>query len=289
MKNILHFIHNFSPPLFIRFGFRVCGFGFTVLGLWFRVLPFAPCHWPLLRFFSFPFNILRFTLCLLPFYSSAQTLQVITKTIEKTFEVPQYAKVQVWGERSDVEIMTWNKNEIKATIELTAKHPTRSTAEKDLEALHYTADRKGKTVSLHNFVVLAKNGSKPQSNLKARFTLFVPANCAVEIQNSFGKIFIKGLQTQTIQLQTEFCTIELNDLRGTLTARTQFGTLRTENFNGLLSIFSERTDLVLQQIKGECRVRAQYGSLDIQTDKAQVKLDVETKNTELRNGTVAKQ
>ena len=102
MKNILHFIHNFSPPLFIRFGFRV--------------LPFAPCYWPLLRFFSFPFNILRFTLCLLPFYSSAQTLQVITKTIEKTFEVPQYAKVQVWGERSDVEIMTWNKNEIKATI-----------------------------------------------------------------------------------------------------------------------------------------------------------------------------
>lgn len=313
MKNILHFIHNFSPPLFICFGFwvfgfsglrfRVWGFRFMVWGLPFRVFGFGFCPLPLaprplpisvLRFFSFPFNILRFVplplaLCLLPFISSAQTLQVITKTIEKTFEVPQYAKVQVWGERSDIEIMTWNKNEIKATIELTAKHPTRSTAEKDLEALHYTADQKGKTVGLHNFVVLAKNGSKPQSNLKARFTLFVPANCAVEIQNSFGKISIKGLQTQTMQLQTEFCTIELNDLRGTLTARTQFGALRTENFNGLLSIFSERTDLILQQIKGECRVRAQYGSLDIQTDKAQVKLDVETKNTELRNGTVAKQ
>jgi DUF4097 and DUF4098 domain-containing protein YvlB len=217
----------------------------------------------------------------------AQTLQVVTKTVEKTFEAPQYAKVQVWGERSDIEIMTWGKNEIKATIELTAKHPDRSTAEKDLEALHYTADKKGKTVNLHNFVVLAKNGTKPQSNLKARFILFVPANCAVEIQNSFGKITIKGLQTQTMQLQTEFCTIELSDLRGTLTARTQFGALRTENFNGLLSIFAERTDLVLQQIKGECRVRAQYGSLDIQTDKAQVKLDVETKNTELRNGTTA--
>lgn len=224
---------------------------------------------------------------LLPFYSFGQTLQVVTKTIEKTFEASQYAKVQVWGERSDIEIMTWGKNEIKATIELTAKHPNRSTAEKDLEALHYTADKKGKTVSLHNFVVLAKNGTKPQSNLKARFTLFVPANCAVEIQNSFGKITLKGLQTQSMQLQTEFCTIELTDLRGTLTAKTQFGALRTENFNGLLSLFAERTDLVLQQIKGECRIRAQYGSLDIQTDKAQVKLDVETKNTELRNGTTA--
>lgn len=241
-----------------------------------------------------PFSLCRATVrlllfALLPFCSFGQTLQVVTKTIEKTFEASQYAKVQVWGERSDIEIMTWGKNEIKATIELTAKHPNRSTAEKDLEALHYTADKKGKTVSLHNFVVLAKNGTKPQSNLKARFTLFVPANCAVEIQNSFGKISLKGLQTQTMQLQTEFCTIELTDLRGTLTARTQFGALRTENFNGLLSIFAERTDLLLQQIKGECRVRAQYGSLDIQTDKSQVKLNVETKNTELRNGTVAKQ
>lgn len=240
----------------------------------------------------YPFAFCRATVrlllfALLPFCSFSQTLQVVTKTVEKTFEAPQYAKVQVWGERSDIEIMTWGKNEIKATIELTAKHPDRSVAEKDLEALHYTADKKGKTVSLHNFVVLAKNGTKPQSNLKARFTLFVPANCAVEIQNSFGKITLKGLQTQTMQLQTEFCTIELTDLRGTLTARTQFGALRTENFNGLLSIFSERTDLVLQQIKGECRVRAQYGSLDIQTDKSQVKLNVETKNTELRNGTTA--
>lgn len=239
-----------------------------------------------------PFSLCRATVrlllfALLPFCSFGQTLQVVTKTVEKTFEASQYAKVQVWGERSDIEIMTWGKNEIKATIELTAKHPNRSTAEKDLEALHYTADKKGKTVSLHNFVVLAKNGTKPQSNLKARFTLFVPANCAVEIQNSFGKISLKGLQTQTMQLQTEFCTIELNDLRGTLTARTQFGVLRTENFNGLLSIFSERTDLILQQIKGECRVRAQYGSLDIQLDKSQVKLNVETKNTEIRNGTTA--
>jgi hypothetical protein len=240
-----------------------------------------------LHFAHYRATVRTLLFALLPFCSFSQTLQVVTKTVEKTFEVPQYSKVQVWGERSDIEIMTWGKNEIKATIELTAKHPDRNVAEKDLEALHYTADKKGIKVSLHNFVVLAKNGTKPQSNLKARFTLFVPVNCAVEIQNSFGKISLKGLQTQTMQLQTEFCTIELTDLRGILTAKTQFGALRTENFNGLLSIFSERTDLVLQQIKGECRIRAQYGSLDIQTDKSQVKLDVETKNTELRNGTTA--
>ncbi|WP_428657159.1 hypothetical protein [Runella sp.] len=237
------------------------------------------------------FPPLIFTLLILHFTffgstASAQTLQVVTKTIEKTFDADRYPKVKVWGERSDIEIVTWGRNEIKATIELTAKHPDRNIAEKDLETLRYTADKSGRTVNLHNFVVLAKNGSKPQSNLKARFTLFVPANCAVEIQNNFGNIAVQGLQT-IMQLQTEFCTIELSDLRGNINARTQFGALRAENLNGILSFVTERTDLLLQQIKGECRVRAQYGSLDIQTDKSQVKLDVETKNTELRNGTTA--
>lgn len=234
--------------------------------------------------FIFIFCILQFTFFGSPV--SAQTLQVVTKTIEKTFDADRYPKVQVWGERSDIEIVAWGRNEIRATIELTAKHPDRSIAEKDLETLRYTADKNGRTVSLHNFVVLAKNGNKPQSNLKARFTLFVPTNCAVEIQNSFGKITTKGLQTM-MQLQTEFCTVELEDLRGNISARTQFGAVRAENLNGILSFVTERTDLLLQQIKGECRIRAQYGSLDIQTDKTQVKLDVETKNTELRNGTTA--
>ncbi len=232
--------------------------------------------------FIFTLFILHFTICGLN--ASAQTLQVVTKTVEKTFAADRYPKVRVWGERSDIEITPWNHNEIKAVVELTAKHPDRHTAEKDLETLHYTADKSGRAVSLRNFVVLTKNGAKPQSNLKARFTLFVPANCAVEIQNSFGKTTVKGLQTVT-QLQTEFCTVELTDLRGNITARTQFGALKADNLSGTLSVVAERTDLLLQQIKGECRVRAQHGSLDIQTDKSQVKLDVETKNTELRNGT----
>ena len=230
-----------------------------------------------------------YCLLLTAYCSYAQTLQVVTKTVEKTLEAQKIEKVQVWGERSDIEISTWNKNEIKATIELSAKHPDRKIAEKDIETLQYAIQKNAKMVSFHNFVVLTKNNTKPQSNLKARFTLFVPANCEVEIQNSFGKTVVKGFQAQT-QLQTEFCVVELTNLRGKISARTQFGTIKAHDLSGKLSFISERTDLLLQQIKGECRIRAQYGSLDIQTDKTQVKFDIETNNVELRNGTtVAKQ
>ncbi len=218
----------------------------------------------------------------------AQTLQVVTKSIEKTFADPKISKVQLWGERSDIDINTWQRQEIKVVIELTAKHPDRSTAEKDLEVMHYTANQSGKEVLIHNYVVVTKNQPKPLSNLKARFVVYMPPHCNIEIQNTFGKTTLKGLQAQT-QLQTEFCTVELTEIRGRLGIRTQFGSLKVNDFQGTLQFVSERTDVLLDQIKGECKGKTQFGSLDIQTDKSQVKLSIETKETELRNGAVAKQ
>lgn len=90
----------------------------------------------------------KLTLWLLLFSQTlvAQTLQVVTKSIEKTFADPKISKVQLWGERSDIDINTWQRQEIKVVIELTAKHPDRSTAEKDLEVMHYTANQSGKEV-----------------------------------------------------------------------------------------------------------------------------------------------
>jgi hypothetical protein len=217
----------------------------------------------------------------------AQTLQVVTKTVEKTFEYQPHESLQLYAERSDIELSTWTRSDIKLIFELSAKHPDRTTAERDLEVLRYVAEKTGRVISLRNFVVLPPNRPKPQSNLKARYVLFVPVTCKVEIQNSFGKTVLRGLQKDT-RLRTEFGTTEASDLKGKLTLYAHFGELKVVDFEGNLSLTTERTDVLIRAPKGECRVRAQYGSLDLQADRTQVKLDIDTKNTEIRNGTVAK-
>jgi hypothetical protein len=220
-------------------------------------------------------------------FSAAQTLHVVTKTVERTFEYKPSEIVQLYAERSDVEISTWARNEVKIVVELSARHPDRATAQKDLEVLRYVAEKSGKTIALRNFVVLPPSQTKPQSNLKTRYLLLLPATCHVEIQNSFGKTTLRGLQKDT-RLRTEFCTNEIADLKGKLTLYAYFGELKVLDFEGNMNLTTDRTDVLIRAPKGNCRVRAQHGSLEVEADKTQVKLDIETKNTELKNGTVAK-
>jgi hypothetical protein len=251
-------------------------------GAWVIIHGLRPRPYSLLCYLVFHFSLITFH------FSAAQTLHVVTKTVERTFEYKPNETVQIYAERSDVEISTWGRNEVKITVELLAKHPDRATAQKDLEVLRYVAEKSGRTITLRNFVVLPPNATqKPQSNLKTRYVLLLPATCQVEIQNSFGKTTLRGLQKDT-RLRTEFCINELADLKGKLTLHAYFGELKVLDFEGNMNLTTDRTDVLVRAPRGQCRVRTQHGSLEVAADRTQVKLDIETKNTELKNGTVAK-
>jgi|GEM_PF-1856006 len=213
--------------------------------------------------------------------ANAQTLQVITKSIEKTFVADKIDAVQILAERADIEINTWSKNEIKIVVELIAKHPDRAVATNDLAYFKYVIEAAGRNLHLRNLVVLTSNSRRPEANLKARYTLLLPASCAVVIQNSFGKIEIKGLENN-IKVKSEFCTSTLQQLKGKITLETYFGDVKAEDLDGTISLTSDRTDWQLKNLKGRCQIRAQYGTFEINTDKTLVKIDLKTDNTVVR-------
>ena len=213
--------------------------------------------------------------------ANAQMLQVVTKSVEKTFAGNKINTVQILAERADVEISTWNKNELKIVVELVAKHPDRAVATSDLESLKYVFETVGRSVYLRNFVVLPSSGGRPEANLKARYTLLLPAACAVVLQNSFGKIEIKGLEHST-EVKAEFCATILQQLKGKIALETHFGDVKAEEMDGNMSFRSDRTDWQLKDLKGRCQIRAQHGIFEINTDKTLVKMDVKTDKTTVR-------
>lgn len=228
--------------------------------------------------FILSFLVLSFFHSLL---SAQTTLQVVTKNVEKSFAFSETKKVQIQAERADVEVSTWGRSEIKIMIELTAKHPDRAVAVNDLGNFKYDTETTGGTLYVRNYVLLTKSAAKPQANLKARYRLFLPAACALHIQNSFGKVEVEGLDKE-IQLKTEFCSVILQNISGKITLDAHFGTLQADNLNGKFSLTTDRSDCQLKNIKGTCRIRADYGSIDIDTDKTLVKMDVKANQTNLK-------
>lgn len=68
------------------------------------------------------------------------TLQVATKHLEKDFEAIKSIKID--AEKADIEIVVWNKSKVDLSVDLSAKHPEKAVAAKDLNYLKFANDAK---------------------------------------------------------------------------------------------------------------------------------------------------
>ena len=212
-------------------------------------------------------------------FLKAQTLQVVTKTIEKTF-ADNIEEIQIQAERANIEITTWNKPEIRLVLELTSKHPDKNIATNDLAIVNYAANKSGKVLYINNYLLLTKATPQPQANLRAHYVLQVPAHISLLVNNSFGKVVIRGT-TKANTLKTQFCNLDLVNLSGKINVETHFGELKLTNIDGNIALTTDHTDAWLKQIKGNCKIRAKYGKFEIDTDKTAIEFDIKTDKTEL--------
>jgi len=211
--------------------------------------------------------------------SKAQTtLQVVTKSIEKTFTATNIIVVE--AEKADIELITWEKAEVQTKIELTAKHPDRNTAKNDLEMMKYVANKMADKILLRNYLVVPAGTQKPNANFKAKYVIHLPENLKVTIQNSFGKILVQGKYSQ-LNIKSEFCILDLQRAEGNIKLETYYGEVHSKNFNGVTTIKSERSELFFQQLSGVNTINAQYGKIEIESVANLKMLTINAKKTEI--------
>ena len=217
---------------------------------------------------------------ILPFSVGAQTtVQVVTKKIEKTFPYRTGYDVNVEGEKAEMRVETWDRNEVHVVLELVAKHPDRAVAERDLEFMQYLADRVQRRIYLRNYVRSPEDQPKSESVFEARYHIRVPEDCPVYLKDYFGNIDVRQL-TNRLKIRSEFSTVGLSDLRGDIDVNTRFGDLHGQRIEGSMIIASQRSNITLREVSGSYDIEAQYGvveifaneltSLNIRADKSNV-------------------
>lgn len=230
---------------------------------------------------ALPFLTLMSCLIILPDLALAQTtLQVASKTIEKTIGSPAIHTLHINAEKGDIEIVSWQKPEISITLQLSARHTERATAASDLSKVKFVAERNGKDYFLRNYILLTQGESKPISNIKARYTIYVPTSVSVDLTNTFGTIKMRGL-TNKLSLKADFCTTTIIDTKGSLDLHTNFGDLEGTALAGTVSFSGDHTNLRLDQISGILRVDASYGNVEILPANGLTSLAIRSKKSEI--------
>lgn len=212
----------------------------------------------------FVFHVMIVLLCCsaLPLGAQTTDLHVITKRLEKIFAYQPGYEVNIEGEKADVLVETWDKQQVAVRLELSARHPDKATAEADLEKIRYLAERVKNKIYLRNYIAIKEGENKPKSNLHARYVITVPEDCPVYLKNYFGAATVSNL-TNSFRFFGEFSKVDMENVRGDIDLRSRFGDIFGKFLEGNVSIASRRSDITLEEIKGHFDIQAQYGAVSI--------------------------
>ncbi len=205
-------------------------------------------------------------LAILSFDLAAQTtLQVVTKVMENTFPYKNGTEVNIEGEKAEIKVETWQRNEVKVLVELVSKNADRKTAQADLDQMVYSTEQVGSKLYFRNYLSTKKGGKKPTSDIKAIYTITLPADCPVYMKNNYGLSDISNL-TKSLKVNSQFSKINLENISGQVGIDTRFGDIEGRDIDGLVTINSRRSDITMHDIKGTWNINSQYGVMKFFTN-----------------------
>ncbi len=190
----------------------------------------------------------------------AQIREVVTKTIEDTYAYRAGRQLAVEGEKAEIFVETWDKQQISVKVVLTARHPLLETAKIDLENLEFVTELAGDKIFLQNR--LKDKERRAESELTVHYYIILPEECPVYLKSHFGAATISNLRNQ-LRINGEFSAINIDNVQGLLDIRTRFGDITGERIDGNVVINSRRSDIKLFDVGGNFTINAQYGVLDL--------------------------
>ena len=186
--------------------------------------------------------------------------EVVTKTIEDTYRYTPGRELAVEGEKAEIFVETWDKQEIYVKVVMTARHAKLKTAKVDVENLDYIVEDTGGKIFLKN--KLKDKEHRPQSELTVHYYITLPEECPVYLKSHFGAATISNLRNQ-LRINGEFSAINIDNVQGILDIRSRFGDITGERIDGNVLINSRRSNINLFDVGGTFTINAQYGELKL--------------------------
>jgi hypothetical protein len=193
------------------------------------------------------------------------TLQVVTKTVQKTVSWKAGYAVEITCEKADIEVETApsGQNSVSVKAELSARHPQLDSARYDLDAWKFVTSTVGKKIFVRAYIGLPQGAALPASNLKAKLKVTVPANCPTTLSNKFGSARLENIAAP-VTLSGEFCAFTLLQLGGKVQVDSRYGNVEGRQLSGPVEVQAKRADVSLAGLNGDCKVVSEYGSVQLE-------------------------
>ncbi|MBV6440116.1 MAG: hypothetical protein DYG98_07855 [Haliscomenobacteraceae bacterium CHB4] len=193
------------------------------------------------------------------------TLQVVTKTVQKTVSWKPGYSVEINCEKAEIDVETApaGQNAVSVKAELSARHPKLDSARHDLDAWKFVTSTIGKKIYIRAYIGLPSGTALPASNLKAKLKVIVPADCPTTLSNKFGSARLEKIAAP-VSLSGDFCAFTLLQLGGKVQVDSRYGNVDGKQLSGPVEVQTKRADVSLAGLGSDCTVRSEYGSVQVE-------------------------
>lgn len=225
------------------------------------------------------FILLFFILIMANTAIAQTTLEVVTKTIEKSIAFKPGENILLLGENATINISTWAKDEVKIKIKLISKNRIKNVAVADQANIKHLIEKKGSTVYLRNYFVVQQSGSSG-SILKVEYELTVPSKSNCVIKNSLGNITIDGVEGK-MDIEEKFGNLNLTNCKGNISVKLNLGDMKADNLSGVISLLGTSANFNIINLSGQNTFDISNGDLFVQPLASISTLNVKAKNGEV--------
>ena len=208
-------------------------------------------------------------------------VQVVARTVEQTLPCPISTLVRIRAEKATLRIQAWDQPNLRVVLRLVARHPERAVAEKDLPVARYQIEKTGPLIELVNYFAVTPGAPAVQSDLRAEYTVLMPADNPLEVVNAYGQTTLLGLSGRQ-QLEQDFGQVILQDLRGSLLATVRLADISGSNLNMALSCNADRSAVQLLGAGGNYSISNRYGSVALEPTTELRSATIDAERTEVK-------
>jgi hypothetical protein len=205
---------------------------------------------------------------------SQTKIQVVTRTIQKSFEYKPGYTIDIKGEKANIQIRKSDDKSIKVKIFLISKNPSRNIAESDLKYCNYKIIEVDKLIKILNFFNTESGFKDIGSNLSARIEIEVPSGISIKIKNIYGAIELNNIDCKC-NIIADFGLVRFSGISGILNINSNCSDINGINSNTSINITAQNADIEMNNINSPTKIRNQYGKIELTDAKTETIIDAE--------------
>ena len=204
------------------------------------------------------------------------------KTYSKSYAVSSADKISLHNQFGELKINTWDKNEVKVDVTITAEAGTDERAQRLLDAIGIEDGKSGNGVYFKTKIGnnnTNNRGKGEKQSFSIDYVVYLPATNYLDARNEFGPLMM-GDYKGKVYLESKFGSLNTGNLTGNADVNVEFGKGDIGGVsNGEVTIkFSQG---IVHKVSGDVKAVLEYSGVKLGVENNVKNLDVRNSYTQL--------